>query len=120
MKFNNKKYIVFILSIGFIFVYNIYYPSWLITGSYKSSVTDSFATGGIGNNEKLEIFSDGTFQGDTWGEGTWKLEHGIKGTRIYFSFNNESNSTYFYRRMFFSNPRIVIFRDLNSEFIKVE
>ena len=113
-----KKRYIALLSIGLIFVLNTYFPSWLITGSYTSSVVDPFATGGIDNNEKLEIYSDGTFKGDTWGQGTWKLEHGLKGTRIDFSFNNEGYNTYFYRRMFFSKPRIVIFRDLNSEFLK--
>ncbi len=112
-----KRYIALFI-IGFIFIYNSYYPSWLITGSYTSSINDPFATDGIGDNESLEIFNDGTFKGDTWGAGTWKLEHEFKGTRIEFRFNNEGNNTYFYRRMFFSKPRIVIYRDLNSEFLK--
>jgi len=87
-------------------------------GSEEWSVVDQFAAGGIDNNEKLEIYADGTFKGDTWGQGTWNLEHRLKGTRIDFTFNNEGYNTYFYRRMFFSKPRIVIFRDLNSEFLK--
>ncbi len=113
-----KKRYIALLSIGLIFVLNTYFPSWLITGSYTSSVVDQFAAGGIDNNEKLEIYADGTFKGDTWGQGTWNLEHRLKGTRIDFTFNNEGYNTYFYRRMFFSKPRIVIFRDLNSEFLK--
>ncbi len=113
-----KKRHAILLTIGLVFIFNNYYPTWLITGSYTSSIVDQFATDGIGNNEKLEIYSDGTFIGDSWGQGTWELEHGIKGTRINFKFSNEVYNTYFYRRMFFSKPRIVIFRDLNSEFLK--
>ena len=113
-----KKRDIVLLIIGFAFIYDSYYPSWLITGSYKSHVSDTFATGGIEDNETLEIFSDGSFKADSWGDGTWKLEHRFKGTRIYFKFKNEGVSTYFYRRMFFSKPRIEIFRDLNSAFIK--
>ena len=112
-----KRYAV-LLTIGLIFIFNTYYPSWLITGTYTSSVVDQFATDGIDNNEKLEINSDGTFRGDSWGHGTWELEHGLRGTTIDFKFSNEGYNTYFYRRMFFSKPRIVIFRDLNSEFLK--
>jgi hypothetical protein len=113
-----KKRYIALLIVGFIFIYNTYYPSSLITGSYTSSINDPFATGGIDDNENLEIFSDGTFKADTWGVGTWKLKNGFKGTEINFSFDNESFHTSFYRRMFFSKPRIVIFRDLNSEFLK--
>ena len=112
-----KRYIAF-LTVGLIFIFNTYFPSWLITGSYKSSIVDQFATGGIENDENLEIYGNGKFKGDTWGEGIWKIEHGFNGTRINFTFNNEGYNTYFYRKMFFSKPRIVIFRDLNSEFLK--
>ncbi len=45
-----------ILTLGFIFTFNTYFPSWLITGSYTSSVEDQFATGGIDDNESLEIY----------------------------------------------------------------
>lgn len=119
MKF--KKRYGIILAMGLLFIFNSYYPSWLITGSYTSSISNTFATNGIENNEKLELFEDGTFKGDSWGEGTWQLEHGLKGTEIKFTFgafNEEGFSSYFYRKLFFSKPRIVLFRDLNSEFIK--
>ena len=109
---------IVLLIMGLIIIYNTYFPSWLVTGKYTSSIEDSFATDGIEDNESLELFNDGTFKGDTWGEGTWKLEHGFKGTRIEFSFGHEGYYTYLYRRMFFSKPRIVIFRDLDSEFLK--
>ena len=113
-----KKRYIFLLIICLTYIFNVYFPAWLITGSYTSSVEDTFATWGIDDNEKLEIYSDGTFKGDSWGEGTWKLEHGFKGTRIDFRFDDSGVHTSFYRRMFFSKPRIVIFRDLNSEFLK--
>jgi len=112
-----KRYIA-LLIFGALFIYNTYFPSWLITGSYTSWVDDSFGTDGIKDNENLLIYSNGTFKGGAWGKGTWKLEHGFSGTRIIFSSNNEGHSTYFYRSMFFSKPRIVIFSDLNSEFRK--
>ncbi len=116
-----KKRNIIILFFGLTFVYNTYIPSWLITGSYTSSIDNPFATNGISNNESLEIFNDGTFISETWGGGTWELKHGFE-TRINFSFY-EGNSrvgynTSIYRKMFFSKPRIVIFRDLNSEFKK--
>ena len=41
-----KRYAVG-LTIGLIFLFNTYYPSWLITGTYTSSVVDQFATDGI-------------------------------------------------------------------------
>lgn len=99
-------------------MFNTYYPSWLVTGSYTSSIDNPFGTNGISDNESLEIFEDGTFKGDTWGEGTWELEHGLSGTRIDFHFDNEGYNSYFYRRMYLGKPRIVIFRDLGSEFLK--
>ena len=112
-----KRYIAF-LTIGLIFTFNTFFPSWIITGTYTSDIVNSFATSGIDNNENLEIYNDGTFKGDSWGKGTWKLEHSFKGTRIDFKFDNEIFSTYFYRRFFFSKPRIIIYRDFNSEFLK--
>lgn len=103
-----------------LFIYNTYFPSWLITGSYTSRVDNSFAIAGIKNNENLLINSDGTYNSDAWSKGTWKLQHDFWGTRIIFHSSNEGYSMYFYRSMFFSKPRIVIFRDLNSEFRKDE
>ncbi len=103
-----------------LFIYNIYFPSWLITGSYTSRVDNSFATAGIKKNEDLLINSDGTYSSDSWGKGTWKLQHDFLGKKIIFHTKNKGYSTYFYRSMFFSKPRIVIFRDLNSEFPKDE
>jgi len=108
-------YIILII-IGFIFIYNTYFPSWLITGEYKSSISNAYCNQGISDNESLILYENGTYKSDSWGKGKWKVEHELKGTRI--EFYNENYNTYFYRKMFFSKPRIVIFRDLNSEFIK--
>lgn len=112
-----KRYIALLVFIA-LFVYNTYFPSWLITGSYISRVDNSFGTVGINDNENLLINSNGTYSSDAWGKGTWKLKHDFSGTRIIFNSNNEGYDTYFYRSMFFSKPRIVIFSDLNAEYRK--
>jgi hypothetical protein len=115
-----KFKIVIIVFLCLTFLYNTYFPSWLIVGSYKSNVeTASNNVMRIYNNESLEIYEDGTFTEDFWGKGTWKLEHGFKGTDIIFEYGDESIHTYFYRRMFFSKPRIVLIRDLGTEFRKI-
>lgn len=90
------------------------YSSCLISGSYTSSINHTFATNGIENNETLELFEDVTINGDFCGEGTWHLEHGLKGTEIKFrlgAFNEDGFSSYFYIKHFFCKPRIVLFRD---------
>lgn len=117
MTITKKRYTLIIVTlITITFLYNSFFPKFLVVGTYKSSIKDPFATNGIENGEILTLNSDNTFISETWGNGTYTL----KGSRINFSFNNEGYSTYFYRPYFFGTPRIVIFRDLNSEYIKIK
>lgn len=117
---NKKIVLTLIVIVLCTFTYNTFFPKFLITGKYQSEISNTFGADGIEDGEDLIINSDNTFSSDSWGNGTYKLEHGFKGTRIDFSFGNEGNNTYFYRPFFFGNPRIVIFRDLSSEFVKIE
>jgi len=114
MNYRKITYITLIvLFLGTIF-YNSYFPKFLITGKYVAYIEDEFATFGVSNEDQLILKEDGTFLSDSWGIGTYF----IKGTEIEFNFNNESIHTHFNRPLFFGKSRIVIFRDLKSEFIK--
>ena len=101
---------VFILTI----VYNSYFPVFLVTGEYEANIEDDYATYGVDNGDKLVLNKNGTFDSDSWGKGTYK----INGAEITFKFDNDGFHTHFNRPMFFGKPRIIIFRDLGSEFIK--
>ena len=81
-----KRYIALLVFIA-LFIYNTYFPSWLITGSYTSRVDNSFGAVGIIDNERLLINNDGSYSSDAWGNGTWKLKHDFSGTRIIFNSN---------------------------------
>ncbi len=112
-----KKYtLVIAVLIAITLLYNSFFPKFLVVGTYKSDIKNAFATNGIDHGQTLILKEDNTFISETWGNGTYTL----KGSRISFSFNNEVYSTYFYRPYFFGTPRIVIFRDLNSEYIKIK
>ncbi len=113
---SKKNYILItILFIATTLLYNSFFPKFLVVGTYKSDIKNSFATNGIDHGETLILKKDNTFVSESWGNGTYTLH----GSRIDFSFNNEVYSTYFYRPYFLGTPRIVIFRDLNSEFLKI-
>ncbi len=86
----------------------------MITGKYIAYIENEFATFGVSNGDQLILKEDGTFLSDSWGNGTYVL----KGTEIEFNLNNKNIHTYFNRPLFFGKPRIIIFRDLKSEFIK--
>ncbi|MCD2259499.1 hypothetical protein [Psychroserpens luteolus] len=105
--------ILTVLILGTIF-YNSYFPKFLITGKYVANIEDEFATFGVSNGDQLILNEDGTFQSDSWGTGTYVL----KGKEIEFNYNDGSIHTQFNRPLFFGKPRIIIFRDLKSEFIK--
>jgi hypothetical protein len=86
----------------------------MIVGEYRASIKDDFGTHGVKDGDKLILLEDGTFQSDCCGNGNYN----VNGYKISFSFANEGFSTYFNRPLFFGDPRIIVFRDLNSEFIK--
>lgn len=112
-----KYYVLVIISVVVIaFFYNSFFPKFLIVGTYESHISNPFATHGISHGETLILKEDNTFVSQTWGPGTYTLS----GSRIDLFFNNEVYSTYFYRPYFFGTPRIVIFKDLNSEYVKIK
>ncbi|WBX75314.1 hypothetical protein PG911_11670 [Tenacibaculum ovolyticum] len=90
----------------------------LITGNYIAEIPNTFGSDGIRNGDKLELFNDNTFTTDFRGNGTYKLKHTFRGTKIIFVFGRESLNTYFYRPYFIGKPKIVLSRDLNSGFKK--
>ena len=95
-------------------IYNLYFPKFLVIGEYVAYIEDNFATFGINNGDTLVLHDVGTFYCDSWGYGTYM----INGSEITFKYGNTSHKTYFNRPLFFGQPRIIIFRDLKSEFVK--
>ena len=114
MSSTKKVLIGIIVLIVFTIAYNLYFPKFIVVGEYQAHITDEFATNGIKNGDKLVLNDDGTFQSDCWGDGNYT----ISGYKISFDFGNEGFHSYFNRHLFFGDARIIIFRDLNSEFIK--
>ena len=114
MNFRKIRTILLVVIIVFAFLYNAFFPKFLVAGEYVADIYDEFATFGVSNGERLILNKDGTFQCDAWGTGTYE----IKGSKIEFHTDDMGIHTHFYRPYFFGKPRIVLFGDLNSEFIK--
>jgi hypothetical protein len=114
MSVRKKLPVLLILLTVLTVFYNSYFPKFLVTGKYVANIEDEFATSGVQNGDKLTLSEDGTFQSDSWGNGTYIL----KGTEITFQYSESSFRTYFNRSLFYGQPRIIIFRDLKSEFVK--
>lgn len=112
---SNKKLLIGIIGmIIFTIIYNTYFPKFIVVGEYEAYIEYEFATYGIKNGDKLILNKDGTFESNFWGKGNYK----IKGNKISFDFGKDGFHTYFNRPLFYGNTRIIIFKDLKSEFIK--
>lgn len=114
MSLNKKVLIGLIVLLVFTTAYNSFFPNFIVIGEYQAHIKDPFASQGIKNGDKLILNDDGTFQSDCWGNGNYT----ISGYKISFEFGNEGFHSYFNRPFFFGSPRIIIVRDLNSEFIR--
>lgn len=113
MKLRKTK-IILLASFILVTLYNTIFPRFLITGKYIASIDNEFATFGVAHNDQLMLNDDGTFHSDSWGEGIYVQ----RGKEIEFNSKDARISTYFNRPLFLGTPRIILFRDLNSEFVK--
>lgn len=115
------KYIA-IAIIFLLYVYNTVFVKSMIVGKY-TAYDEYFSTPvGFNNGAKLELHNNNTFTSPSWGNGTYELTHSLSGTKIDLNIKGGGMGmgTYFYRRFFFSKPRIVINRDLGTDFRKTD
>ena len=104
----------FLLLFAITLAFNYTYPIFLIKGTYVAHMPDQDGYLGVKDGDTLSIHADGTFDSQSWGSGTYRIEN----DEITFRTENEAISTSFSRPYFYGRPRIQIFYDLNSEFVK--
>ena len=114
MKFSKFKILIVLLFILTVGLYNSVFPRFLVSGKYIAKIENEFGSFGISNGDQLILHTDGTFQSNSLGNGTYSQ----KGKQIQLSSTTATIQTYFNRPFLLGKPRIIIYRDLNSEFIK--
>lgn len=107
-----------ILSLGILLsiAYDNYYPKWAVIGTYVYNFPRGVIAEGPNSGDRLILEKEGYFRSTTWGKGTYEL----KGVRLLLSSNEGGHSAYFYRELFWGKPRIVVERDLNYYFEKLD
>ncbi len=72
-----KKVLFGLLFILCIYMYNTYFPLWIIEGTYVCSVLDEFG-GDPKDGDTLILYDNMVFASSTWGDGKYELEHSFK------------------------------------------
>jgi hypothetical protein len=115
---------VFIGVIIFSYIFNNFFTEGMITGVYISNNNQSILEGPNRIGEKLFLLEDNKFKSDTWGNGTYELKYTFKGTRIDLTYNYEFGKagyeTSINRGYFIGKPQIILDRDLEFYFQKIE
>lgn len=110
-----------IVSLIILIVMSIMYDNIYTIGIVSGEYTYNFPLGGPdgpNQGDKLLLKKDGTFQSDTWGEGTYK----INGTNLDLSYKYEYGRAGYKmmicRSFYWGKPRLSIIRDLEYYFEK--
>jgi len=117
MKLKYKVLIPLIIITVYIFSHN-FFTNQMIAGSYVYNFPVAVADGPR-QGDKLLLNNDGSFQSDTWGNGTYKLS----GSELKLSYTTAGGKASFtstiYRPYFWGKPRIEIEPDLGHFFKKI-
>jgi hypothetical protein len=116
---NIKK--ISILSLIILITISILYDNLYTTGIISGEYTYLFPLSGPEGpqeGDKLTLNKDGTFQSDTWGNGTYE----IKCAEVDLSYKTQRGRARYtmtiYRPFYWGEPRLSVIRDLNYSFEK--
>lgn len=118
---NNKILIICILLISF-YLFKNFLSSNMIPGTYVSNNKESLMDG-PDFGDTLKIYNNNRFESQTWGNGTYKLKHSLKGTTIHLTYKYEFGNAGYemnINRTLFGKPRINLNSDLEYYFEKVD
>lgn len=116
-----KSKIVIIITIIIIIttaiIYDNFYTNKMVSGSYVYNFP-TYIVDGPNTGDILNLKENGTFESNSWGNGTFI----INGSDLELCYKNEFGKSSFecgiYRPLFFGEPHISICRDLDYYFKK--
>jgi hypothetical protein len=124
------KKVLFIISGIIIFLYlnyylfNNYFTKKMIVGSYvnKNYQIEPWIEYIPYQADTLVLFHDGKFSSTFWGQGNYKISYSIRGTAIQLINKNPSNMglNTNITRMGVGKPKIILFKDLNQYYEKID
>ncbi|MEM6297757.1 MAG: hypothetical protein AAF740_03610 [Bacteroidota bacterium] len=68
-----KKGLILFLVTLLLVLWNSYFPTWLLTGTYVSNNNQPILEGPT-STDTLTLYSDGTFKNGAWGTGTYTVD----------------------------------------------
>ena len=116
---------ILILSYMIYYSYHHYFTIGMLEGSYVNTNYEygPFVAEMPYGQDSIHLDSDMSFSSTCWGNGQYEIEYSLKGTKLDFSYTYALGTagiqTYIERR-FFSQPRIMIVRDMNHYMRKIE
>ena len=117
MKSKTVIIIFFVLLVSISVIYDNYFTPKMISGKYVYNFP-VYVVDGPSTRDYLLLKENGTFESNTWGNGTYK----INGSKLAFKYKYEMGEAGFecgiYRPFFFGTPRISICKDLDYYFLK--
>lgn len=111
------KALIILAPLGLI-VWNNYYPTWLMQGTYVSNNTHPILEGPSGI-DTLILNADGSFNSSTWVKGKWKIDQGNWEATYQYTYGTAGFSSSIYRPFFLGTPRINLNRDLKFYYRKI-
>ncbi len=87
----------------------------MLLGTYVNKNYENSIFGG-NSLDTLILFGNNQFKSKYWGSGRFELSYSFKGTTINMNSSNSLTTTVY--RSWFSNPRILVTRDLNTYYEK--
>lgn len=98
-------------------LYDNFYTVGMISGKYVYKFPLSRPEGPR-EGDKLQLNKDGTFQSDSWGEGTYKIVGSALDLTYHDQLGRAGYQMTIYRPFFWGIPKICVDRDLNYCFEK--
>ncbi|MBX2922622.1 MAG: hypothetical protein KF746_10560 [Chitinophagaceae bacterium] len=94
-----------------LYFYNNFFTSKMLKGIYINKNYENSIFGGSAL-DTLIIFGNNQFDSKYWGSGRFDLSYSLRGTTINMHSNNSLTTSVY--RSWFSNPRIMIMKDLDT------
>ena len=114
-----KSYILIpVLSLMTYYFYHNFFSQNMLIGNYENTNYEygPFVAELPYGNDIITLNVDNSFSSTYWGNGQYDIEYSISGTQINLSYNYEFGQAGFHsqiERHFFSEPRIILMRDMN-------
>lgn len=104
------------------YLYNNFFSSQMMTGTYVNrNYENDFINENPHISDTLVLFENNRFASRYWGKGVYKTSCTFRGTKISLKGNDGNGLTsYVNRIMYFGNPKIILYEDLNQYYEKID